>query len=427
MPANSDHDLIQLCKQQIAEKLQLGGSSGQFRSRDLEYLANEIEAVSGIKLSISTLKRIWKKDYDQMPHPATLNALVAILGFEDWQRFRQHFQETGAGEPLAANTTNNFQPLIIPLLLCSLLFLAVFNRTGDPSEPAAGSNGVQINGEVIFSADKMESVGVPNSVIFHYDVSQVKADSFFIQQSWNPRNKIRIDPQQHYLSDIYYTPGFHYARLIANDSILQFLPVHIRTDGWLSLVKYNLRDKLPIYLSRLNTEKNGTVSVDENILREAGVDTGQDFFLRYYQIRDFGEVYFDNFSLKTRLRNDSIRNTICPLMELMIITEVNVSFVSFSPKGCVANLGLLIGEQQRRAADNDLSAFGTDVYNWQDVELRVVDKLATVYLNKQAIYELPFQDDFGKVVGVIVTFKGSGSVDGLSIESIPANSPVSVN
>lgn len=84
----SEQEYIALCKQLIEEKLQFGNGHGEVRQRDLEYLADTIEEKSGILLSLSTLKRLWKKDYDKMPHPTTLQALVSVLGYKDWPEFK---------------------------------------------------------------------------------------------------------------------------------------------------------------------------------------------------------------------------------------------------------------------------------------------------------------------------------------------------
>src|SRR6476659_9491196 len=84
----SEREYINLCKKLIEEKFHFENDGGSLRQRDLEYLADNIEEKSGIKLSLSTLKRLWKKDYDQTPHPSTLQALVSLLGYKDWQEFK---------------------------------------------------------------------------------------------------------------------------------------------------------------------------------------------------------------------------------------------------------------------------------------------------------------------------------------------------
>lgn len=420
MSTVAEQDHLQICKARIAEQLQLGLETGKLRTRDFEYLAQCIEENSGIKISISTLKRIWKKDYNKTPHPATLNALVSVLGYEDWQTFKLEVAEEGVNPGMrpAIAEAKNYMPIIIPLLLCSLLFLVVFDQNTQSvlSKLISIERPIRVEGEVLFTADKMESVGVPNSVIFNYDVSHIKADSFFIQQSWNPRNKMRIDPEKHHFSTIYYTPGFHFARLIANDSILKFQPVHIKSEDWLGIVKYDLRDRVPTYLPREEILRDGSLCLKEEILEEVGIDLKQEFYVRYYQVKDFGNVALSDCRLKTKIRVDSLQNTVCPLMEIMLITEGDISYLQFTPKGCVANLEMLIGEQYYSGENADLSVFGRDVYQWQEIDLRIKDRQASILLNGQEIYQTSYEKDFGKIVGIILTFKGAGAMEYLDLE-----------
>src|SRR5687768_13058441 len=235
---SADHEYIALYRTLVQKKFLLGGDDGKLKQRDLEYLGNLIEEKSKIRLSVSTLKRLWRNDLNQLPHPATLDALVSVLDYKDWQEFKKlNFQAPPNIEPAAfeqsPKRSSRALPVVISLglgMLVVLFFvLQGFNKK---------DKGVKISKPVLFTADKMVTDGVPNTVIFNYDLSGVEADSFFIQQSWNPRDKVRIDPEKNYYSAIYYTPGFHFARIMANDSILKFQKVHIKTDGWFPIVKY---------------------------------------------------------------------------------------------------------------------------------------------------------------------------------------------
>lgn len=95
----SEQEHIAECKRLIEEKFQFGNGHDEVRQRDLEYLADRIEEKSGILLSLSTLKRLWKKDYGKMPHPTTLQALVSVLGYKDWQEFKQQTASAQVTDP----------------------------------------------------------------------------------------------------------------------------------------------------------------------------------------------------------------------------------------------------------------------------------------------------------------------------------------
>src|SRR5687768_8590072 len=95
---SSDKDYILLYRTLIEKKLMLGNGDGKLKQRELEYLGNLIEEKSKIKLSISTLKRLWRTDLNQLPHPSTLDALVSILDFSDWQDFKKQNATTAIPE-----------------------------------------------------------------------------------------------------------------------------------------------------------------------------------------------------------------------------------------------------------------------------------------------------------------------------------------
>ena len=416
----NDKDYIILYRTMVEQKLMLGDGSGRLRQRDFEYLTELIEQKSRVKLSLSTLKRIWKQDIEQMPHPTTLDALVSLFDISDWQTFKKENsalvkQKVAHPRPERNRTATLFLIAAVSLVVGVAAFFLL--------QGFHNKNAVVITGNVTFTADKMASAGVPNTVGFSYDLSAVQADSFFIQQSWNPRDKTPLDPRKKFYSAIYYTPGFHFARIMANDSVLKYQKVHIQTDGWLPLVKYDVADKRPIYLDAERLIEGGSMRVSPQLLRRANVQTDKDFVVRYYNVRDFEHVSSSDFDLETRFKCDSLSfdgrvSTVpCPNAEVMILTEEGIFFVPVTKPGCVNELSLLIGEEFRSGVDNDLSSLGISPFNWQTLRIRNNNRSATIYLNEQKIFELRYQKDFGAIKGLIFTFTGGGSVDFVRLQN----------
>jgi hypothetical protein len=178
-----------------------------------------------------------------------------------------------------------------------------------------------------------------------------------------------------------------------------------------------------MYLDAKAAIKNGVIHATAGDLQSAGVDTSKDFFLRYYNIRDFEGVDAHNFDLETKLKCERLGmggrlSTVpCPLMEIMIITEQNVFFVPLTIKGCVSELEILVGEVYKGGKDNDLSLFGTDVYEWQTLHIKSENKNVSILLNSVVAHELSFKEDFGKIKGILYTFTGPGSVDFLRMKN----------
>jgi hypothetical protein len=412
----SERENIALCKRLIEEKLHFAKEGDTLRQRDLEYLADNIEEKSGIKLSLSTLKRLWKKNYDRTPHPSTLQALVSVLGYKDWQEFK--LQETSvtvasfAAEKKKHNWLFSWW-VVLPIVVAVpvLVWLIAF-RSG-----VSGAKKPVIKGPITFIGNKTVAQGVPSTIIFNYDVSNVEADSFFFQQSWNPLEKVKLDPQRHYYSNIYYYPGFHKAKLIANDSILKRFRVHVTTDGWMPLVRYSSLENTPVYLKRDSYKSNGALHITQHDLISSNVNVDKDFVLSYYNVREFENTYSDNFLLDTRITCDSINTIPCPGFELVVICEAHIFFVRIMGKGCERNIGIKMGEVYHDGINSNLSAFGRNLYSWQHLQIEVIGKKATIFLDKQPVHTIIFKDDFGKVVGLVYNFTGAGAVDYVKLKN----------
>jgi hypothetical protein len=412
----SDREYIAYFRTRVEQELMIGTSGGKLKQRDFEYLARQIEEKSKVRLSLSTLKRLWKDDYMQEPHASTLDAAVSILGYDSWQTFKKQ-QAESLVQKSPIDTKRQVRSFVWPIagtLLAVLVLIAFFVIQGfNRSEKK-----LEIPDNITFTADKTITSGVPNTVVFTYDVRDVKADSFFIQQSWNPLNKVRIDPSRNYLSSIYYTPGFHRAKLIVNDSIVRTARIHVKTDGWLPILQYDIRDNSPYYLDPRKMFVNGTMVTNHQAFSAANVDVTKRFFLRYYNIRDFDGVDSDNFSIEARFKHDSIPTVICPLAELTILTEEHIYFVPMTSRGCVGELEIKIGEVYQTSRDHNLSGLGTNIYEWQKLRIENTNKSATVFLNDTEAIQIQYNRDFGKIVGLIFSFNGPGSVDYITMTDV---------
>ncbi len=411
-PMVSERDYIELCKKAIEKQLAFNNVNSSLKSRDFEYLSGIIKEKSGIILSLSTLKRLWNGSFSQIPQTVTLNALVSVLNFKDWQEFKQKNPIITKPRSVKKNYKRILKYSSIVLIIFLIGVLLVFNKQAI-REPT-------ISGKVIFTADKTVSSGVPNTVIFKYDVSNVIADSFFIQQSWNALNKVRIDPGNDVLSSIYYVPGFHQAKLIANDKVIATQNVHILSDGWLPYINYNLSDLIPFYFDFESNLSDGNFKIKKSELDIKGISINRDFKLRLNKSFDFG-VSDENFSVNTIFKLDSIKPVACPRLEIMLVFDVQVFWIGLVKKGCEYYADYKLGEVTGKGSQSDLSALGCEVYDWQNLEINVQNRQAQVFLNGKSIIQTRYFQDFGKLVGIIYTFDTLGSVDFLSVSGKDGN------
>ena len=104
--------------------------------------------------------------------------------------------------------------------------------------PPANNKKAILYKDVEFSSQKIIKAGVPNSVLFNYDISKIDIKKAVIQQSWDESLQADILPENKHHTSIYYYPGYHNAKLLINGAVIKEHGVHIKTDGWLALVRY---------------------------------------------------------------------------------------------------------------------------------------------------------------------------------------------
>lgn len=410
--AGSEQQLINLCKKKIEQKFSFGNGSG-YTQRDLEFLCSQIEQKTGIIISLSTMKRLWKDSYKQSPQLATLNALALLLDYKDWQDFK-----------LANRKKPNTRPIphlvlgvLVSLAIVGALIFWFATNAGDSQKKINSLGGVpKINGPVRFGASMTVTSGVPNTVIFSYDVSNVVADTFYMQQSWNPDHRIGINPQDSVLTRIYYESGFHRARLIAGDSVIAMQPIHVISNGWEPHIYRSDSDPELVDLKNETFISNGQLRLDTTILAKRHLDFAKRFHTRITNSQVFN-LHSDNFSFSTRMKADPVFHQVCPWMDLVIVTDVNAFSVSLTGRGCEKHASYELGEIFKSGKNNDLSALGCNVYEWQELEIQVKGRHAVIYLNGQPTYRETYKEDFGKIVALIYIFDGTGSIDYASLKN----------
>ena len=171
---NTDTPLIEKCKKLIEEKINLG-ESRFWKQRDYEYLSELIFDASNVLLSVSTLKRLWKKEKESLPHSSTLNALAVFAGYKDWTDFKKSCSEITTADtsgdekkkekssifPVFLNKINRLfvrgkaQPAVsIIVILIIAMYVILKSSTEKPSSDGTNFLSTSILSNLVFSLNE---------------------------------------------------------------------------------------------------------------------------------------------------------------------------------------------------------------------------------------------------------------------------------
>ncbi|SHF43106.1 hypothetical protein [Pedobacter caeni] len=412
---------LQQCRQHI-EQLLNWGNSDNWRAEEYEELSQKIFDKTQVQLSVSTLKRIWGKvKYTSFPSLVTLNALARFADYNSWREFKlsqisPDLPVQSVGVPQEQIKLNPMWMIAAALISC-LLLLWVSAREGKLS---AQEGNKELAKSSSFSSRKV-SDDLPNSVVFNYHTNASIKDSVYIRQSWDPKRTKQVSASDSIHTSIYYHPGYFLAKLIVNHSILKEIPVFIKTKGWKGIID---RSPIPVYLSASEIRPQGTMGITGALLQQkTGSPVFNGTWVKFSNIKEYPGIDGGNFSLTTTLRNTSTpEQSVCRKVKVVILGIGKAIVIPLSHKGCTADIGLLAVEDWIEGKTADLSSFGCDFNQFQQLRCELKDKTLRVYLNGKQVFSKAQTHSLGRIVGLRLEFEGSGQVKDLKLES-PGTKP----
>jgi hypothetical protein len=410
---NKEHELVKICMTELCTKAGFSNADNLVQ-RDLAFLCETVESKTGVLISLSTIKRLLNGQFSRLPQIATLDAIAVSAGYQNWRYFtlsKNHEAEKKNGaEMIKGKVVPKARYIVfgIVLILASFAVLAII--TSNKSNPG------NID-KAHFSAQKVTGNNIPNTVIFKYNIDSVKADSFFIQQSWDRNRRVRIYKNNYTLTDIYYEPGYHTAKLIANDQIIKTAAVSIPTDRWLFYANERVIRSKPKYIIPANGFDSGSLKLTLSDVLNSKIDIQRD--------NDFVAVYFpsrieyssDNFVMKFRIRIKEVNNEPCLRLMSEVFCQYYFMYFENTFKGCTSELTAQFGEHFLSGKSHDFSMLGADIREWQDMEFTVKDKKVGININGKSVFSSVYNQSCGLITGLGFTANGLCEVEFVDLKT----------
>jgi len=408
---------IDKCLQQIEGKIGWGPGT-EWQNHDFEELSKRIFLQTKVSLSVSTLKRLWGKiRYEGTPNIATLNTLAQFIGYENWRAFTANGVTQISNGPLVDSSpptdkkqrftflrSGIFKSLAGIAGVGILAFLFWQNQTR-PKRLEYDN--------VVFNSEPVTN-SVPNTVIFNYNAKDSNADSVFIQQSWDPMRRFRVDKNLATYSSTYYLPGYYRAKLILDTTVVAEHDIFIESNGWLATIH---REPIPVYANEEKILRDGILQVSNDILADQKIDLeGEKLWTSFYRVMKNEVVPDTAFQMNVTLKNMLGKGPfVCQKTQIALMGSMGVIVIPLSIKGCVGELYLMAGDGLD-GKTNDLSAFGVDFSDWVSVRCISKNKKISIWVNDDLAYEGNYVKSIGGIVGTSISFMGTGEIKDFTLK-----------
>ncbi|TLF43193.1 hypothetical protein [Maribacter aurantiacus] len=396
---------------ELIERKLSRGNIHSWETRDYQALSVSIQKETGTLLSVSTLKRLsGKVKYGSRPNTATLNALAQYVGFKDWRAFVQDSE--ASNPPIQKLTKTKGRNTKILLILILVLIASIFAFFGiEKNKPSYKSDDFVFKGKSV-------TTGLPNSVVFNFDASVADEDAKIeIQQDWDKRKRTLVNKNDSVSTSIYYWPGYFKSKLVIDDTIVKEHDILIPTVGWLGMIE---QEEQPIYLDPTDIYRDKSLAISKQTLLAHNVDPSiEKVVVGFYLVKDFGEIYTDNFEMNASVRNEYMDGLsgACQRVTVLVLYDGGAIGIPLSKNGCISELTLMTFEDFVDGKKSDLSGFGVDFSKYVRLKCISKDQKFNVFIDDKPVYHFKVPETPKKIYGICIYFEGSGSIQYVSFEN----------
>lgn len=406
----SDQLLLEKIKDKITEDAGLKDAK-VWSQKDFDFLSYFIEERAGCRLSVSTIKRVWSNGYTRLPHISTLDALSTTAFNKNWKCLKSASLSNPVEEKvrLLKNTfgyqkSNYKRAALVLVLIVPIMSLLI----GGARALQKKQNKKEAIADVAFGYRKALDNKLPNTVVFNYDIEEIDANQFFLQQSWDASRRVEIFKGTKERTDIYYIPGYFTAKLIADDAIIKEMPIHVVYEDWFIAARQPM-SKIVTFDKNLWLAKD-YLGIEKENLGLKGVDIHREFQLAFYYVKNFG-VDGDNLNYRSSFKMTHLESVDCPIMNIHLQGTNGYYWVMIGNSGCGSELAVRIGDTLHSGKTQDLTKLTTNMYQWNEFEIDATDKNVHLKLNGAEVLATSYQASIGNIMEISYFFNGMGMID----------------
>lgn len=438
--SNEDFIYLEMCLSLIQEKLEWG-SAEKWTNNNYERLHALISEKTGVHISITTLNRIFGKKYTTSkdyynPQLATKNALAQFLDYKNWNEFKLknenliqkeevQFSPQPHNDSDKISATNVIEAdvlvkkrtllfearlILINAILLFIIGVSIYYYYRNTLKPD-------------FTFEPETLTASSNTTIgFRYDISNLKAKKVLIDLD---NVEYPLPKDKNYFSNFFQFPHFYHIRLIADGKVLYKNGIHIQNKQWTTIFSHNyVFHKIGNSLSITG----GKMSLDPKMVDSLKLKyTDKEYWVEYRLIDNF-EADGDNFTLETSCKNSILEGGIyCHDTEIQIVGENSDSRITLINPNCSNFVKIKFGDISAEGEYTNLSGFEQDMSEWKNVQIKVNNKTANVFIEGKKVYSINYNEPVGKIKGITFRFKGLGSVDYVKLYNNTDEQPVYSN
>ncbi len=387
-------------REHLEKHLGWGKASGWHSSMYTE-LSDQIFQKCNVMLSAATLKRFWGAvNHEGAPSISTLDTLAQFIDYENWREFKLKSKKRKPRLP--TNIPRKSLYVTAGFFIALIMIVLVGNKRVDDPEVLAA---------IPFSSRPVTNT-FPNSVVFNFDLKNVRSDSLRIQQYWDPTKTFKIRRDQTQATGIYYFPGYFKAKLLIDGQSVKEHDLYLQSDGWIGTVDYR---PVPKYFSPESPDQD-QLTCSEALIKEIS-ELKEPISSTYHYVSDLGSISGDNFTLNSTIKISwSEKWAVCQAARIYILATDGAMIVPFSNIGCSSDNNLMLNDLYFSGKEHDLTAFGTDLSKYTDLEIKVRNKKIAVSINSNLVYEGEYFETMGRLVGLRYRFVGAGEVASFSLQ-----------